>query len=115
MEITKVIKVFLFSVAVMSAPVITAQETTGSFIKSEYIPEIHGTIRAKYEYEPTIGKGRFEIRNARMSVEGKIIPIVRYKAEIDLSNEEQSGRCVCRFPLMPIVRRISSISPTVPS
>ena len=52
-----------------------------------YLPEIHGTIRAKYEYEPTVGKGRFEIRNARMSVEGKIIPIVRYKAEIDLSDE----------------------------
>lgn len=55
--------------------------------KSPYIPDFHGTIRAKYEYEPTINKGRFEIRNARLSVEGKIIPIVRYKAEIDLSDE----------------------------
>lgn len=63
---------------------IHAQETD-----NPYIPEIHGTIRAKYEYEPTIGKGRFEIRNARMSVEGKIIPLVRYKAEIDLSDEGQ--------------------------
>lgn len=52
-----------------------------------YLPEIHGTIRAKYEYEPPINKGRFEIRNARVSVEGKIIPIMRYKAEIDLSDE----------------------------
>lgn len=55
--------------------------------KSPYIPDFHGTIRAKYEYEPTINKSRFEIRNARLSVEGKIIPIVRYKAEIDLSDE----------------------------
>lgn len=61
---------------------VTAQEE-----KSPYIPEIHGTIRAKYEYKPSINKGRFEIRNARLSVEGKIIPIVRYKAEIDLSDE----------------------------
>lgn len=61
---------------------VTAQEE-----KSPYLPEIHGTIRAKYEYEPSINKGRFEIRNARLSVEGKIIPIVRYKAEIDLSDE----------------------------
>lgn len=53
----------------------------------DYLPEIHGTVRAKYEYEPTINKGRFEVRNARLSVEGKIIPIVRYKAEIDLSDE----------------------------
>lgn len=64
---------------------ITAQETPNG--RSPYIPEIHGTIRAKYEYEPQIGKGRFEIRNARVSLEGKIIPIVRYKAEIDLSDE----------------------------
>lgn len=55
--------------------------------KNPYIPQIHGTIRAKYEYEPQIGKGRFEVRNARVSVEGKVIPIVRYKAEIDLSDE----------------------------
>lgn len=55
--------------------------------KSPLIPAIHGTIRAKYEYQPEIDKGRFEIRNARISVEGKIIPIVRYKAEIDLSDE----------------------------
>lgn len=50
-------------------------------LKSEYMPEILGTIRAKYEYEPQIDKGRFEIRNTRLNVEGKIIPIVRYKAE----------------------------------
>ena len=53
----------------------------------QYMPEIHGTIRAKYEYEPQIGSGRFEIRNARMSVEGRVIPVVRCKAEIDLSDE----------------------------
>ena len=30
-----------------------------------YLPQIHGTIRAKYEYEPTIGKSRFEIITVR--------------------------------------------------
>lgn len=50
-------------------------------------PEIHGTIRAKYEYEPQIDAGRFEIRNARISVSGKVLPIISYKAEIDLSDE----------------------------
>lgn len=52
-----------------------------------YLPQIHGTIRAKYEYEPTIGKSRFEIRNARLSVDGKVLHAVSYKAEIDLSDE----------------------------
>lgn len=55
--------------------------------KNPYIPDIHGTIRAKYEYEPKIDKGRFQIRNARMALEGIIIPEIRYKAEIDLSDE----------------------------
>lgn len=52
-----------------------------------YRPDVHATIRGKYEYQPQIGKGRFEIRNARVSIEGQVLPIVGYKAEIDLSDE----------------------------
>lgn len=51
------------------------------------VPEIHGTIRAKYEYEPQIDAGRFQIRNARVSVTGYVGPVISYKAEIDLSDE----------------------------
>ena len=50
-------------------------------------PKIHGTIRSKYEYQTTMGAGRFEVRNARVSVTGNVLPIVAYKAEIDLSDE----------------------------
>ena len=50
-------------------------------------PEIHGTIRGKYEYQTEDGEGRFEVRNARISVTGKVIDAVSYKAEIDLSDE----------------------------
>lgn len=53
----------------------------------DYLPEIHGTIRGKYEYQPQISAGRFEVRNARFSVTGNVLPIVAYKAEIDLSDE----------------------------
>ena len=55
--------------------------------KSEYIPEIHGTIRGKYEYQFEDNKGRCQVRNARFSLSGKVAPIVSYKAEIDLSDE----------------------------
>lgn len=75
-------KILLVSLLAFLSASATAQES-----KNPYLPQIHGTIRAKYEYEPQIDKGRFEIRNARLSVEGKIIPIVRYKAEVDLSDE----------------------------
>lgn len=53
----------------------------------DYRPVINGTVRAKYEYEPQISAGRFEVRNARMSITGKILPVVGYKVEIDLSDE----------------------------
>lgn len=65
--------------------VVSLTETTAA--KSPYIPEVHGTIRAKYEYEPRLGKGRFEVRNARVGIIGKIDPIVGYKVEIDLCDE----------------------------
>jgi hypothetical protein len=56
---------------------------------NNYTPIIHGTIRGKYEYQPDDSKGRFEVRNARFSVEGNVSPAVAYKAEIDLSEEGQ--------------------------
>ncbi len=77
------LKICLAIILVASGGIISgyAQE------KSPYIPEIHGTIRAKYEYEPQINAGRFQVRNARVGVNGIIIPIISYKAEIDLSDE----------------------------
>ncbi len=53
----------------------------------DYLPEIHGTIRGKYEYQTETQESRFEIRNARFSVSGNVHPLVAYKAEIDLSDE----------------------------
>ena len=75
------------TISIIAAVVISVTNDISAQDKNSYIPDIHGTIRAKYEYEPQIDKGRFEVRNARLSVEGKVIPIVKYKAEIDLSDE----------------------------
>lgn len=71
--------------ALMAAVCLT-QGTTAQE-KSKYIPDFHGTVRAKYEYAPRIDKGRFEVRNVIVGVEGLILPTVTYKAEIDLCNE----------------------------
>ena len=54
---------------------------------TKYLPEVHGTLRSKYEYQTSIGAGRFEVRNARVSLSGHVLPTVSYKAEIDLSDE----------------------------
>lgn len=53
----------------------------------DYTPEVHGTIRGKFEYQPEDKKGRFQVRTARFSLQGKVAERVAYKAEIDLSDE----------------------------
>lgn len=54
----------------------------------DYFPQIHGTVRGKYEYQTTDATQRFQVRNARISIDGKVVPdMVSYKAEIDLSDE----------------------------
>lgn len=53
----------------------------------DYRPEIHGTLRGKFEYQPEMEAGRFQVRNARFSLTGNVHPSVAYKAEIDLSDE----------------------------
>ena len=71
-------------------------------------PKIGGTIRSKYEYQTEEGEGRFEVRNARINITGKVTPIVSYKAEIDLCDEgavfrqpfvhcQTSGQCERRW------------------
>ena len=38
----------------------------------DYLPNIHGTIRGKYEYQTTTDEQRFQVRNARISLDGKV-------------------------------------------
>lgn len=57
--------------------------------KVDMTPKIHGTIRGKYEFQTKEAEGRFQVRNARVSIEGNVAKIVSYKAEIDLSDEGQ--------------------------
>ena len=63
-----------------------AQDDAGGG-KELYKPVIGGTVRAKYEWQTEIGKGRFQVRTARLSVKGKVLPNVDYKAEVDLSDK----------------------------
>ena len=65
----------------------TAVEAQQKEKKVDYTPHVHGTVRAKYEYQTEEGEGRFEVRNARVSIDGDVASFVSYKAEIDLSDE----------------------------
>lgn len=58
-----------------------------TFTLPDWFPTVSGTIRAKAEYQPNESEGRFEVRNARIALDGDISRSVFYKAEIDLSDE----------------------------
>lgn len=77
----------LLTLLVIVPTTLWGQSDTSPVKTPAWLPEVHGTIRAKYEYQPEINSGRFQVRNARFSLTGKVHPMVSYKAEIDLSDE----------------------------
>lgn len=53
-----------------------------------YLPVIHATLRPRYEAEIDDDyAGRFEVRNARLSAEGYVCPVVDYKLQADLCDK----------------------------
>lgn len=53
-------------------------------IPDEYVPRIYGTLRPRFEWATSDGEARFQIRNSRIGLEGKLISSVAYRAEVDL-------------------------------
>ncbi|MCM1068217.1 MAG: porin [Muribaculaceae bacterium] len=51
-----------------------------------YIPKISGNIRVKYEYSTVDDAGRFAVNNARVKLDGKVMPWVGYRVQVDLCN-----------------------------
>ncbi len=53
-------------------------------VLKHYMPNIHATLRPRYEYSVDDGDMRFQVRNARVGLEGELAPIISYRAEVDL-------------------------------
>lgn len=53
----------------------------------DYKPNIHGAIRSRWEMETNSGESRFQVRNARLTVDGKIAPTIDYYAQTDLCDQ----------------------------
>lgn len=47
-------------------------------------PNIHGAIRSRYELALPSGEERFQVRNARLSVDGQLSPAINYFIQTDL-------------------------------
>jgi len=64
---------------------VTGQDTAAT--KSEYIPDLDAILKVKAEYDLDNSLMRFEVRNARFGLKGKINNYMSYKIELDLSDE----------------------------
>lgn len=72
------------SLATMHATADSIPEKNGLW---QWMPHASGTIRAKGEFQTERGEGRFEVRNARIGLDGQVTHALLYRAEIDLSDE----------------------------
>lgn len=48
-----------------------------------YIPQVHGVIRGRFETSTKHDDYRFQVRNARVNISGKIAPIIDYFVQAD--------------------------------
>lgn len=52
-----------------------------------YIPQIHGVVRTRWELSTDDGKSRFEVRNARVTLAGAVAPTIDYFIQTDLCDQ----------------------------
>lgn len=78
---------FLSSLLLTMLPLSVAADSIPESKLPQWFPTVSGTLRAKGEYQTEEGEGRFEVRNARIALDGNITPALLYRAEVDLSDE----------------------------
>lgn len=54
--------------------------------KVDLVPKIHGALRTRWEMNTDDGANRFQVRNARVTLDGKIAPSIDYFVQTDLCN-----------------------------
>ena len=72
------------SAASTTSATASADAYAGESEKFSYMPTFHGAFRGRFEQSTQTGEGRFQVRNARLSIEGKVAPIIDYKFQTDL-------------------------------
>ncbi len=82
-----------FQAMVLGVLLLCPSRAEGVEIGSEWMPEINGTIRPRYEWSTSTGDMRFQVRNARVSLNGKMTSFITYRAEVDLC-QLGSVRCL---------------------
>ncbi|MDE7385774.1 MAG: OprO/OprP family phosphate-selective porin [Muribaculaceae bacterium] len=70
--------------ATSSLPVYGQETATEKF---NYVPHIHGAMRARWEGELDADRSRFQLRNARVTLDGGIAPTIDYFLQVDLCDQ----------------------------
>lgn len=88
MTISQMLRRATFAAILGSSVLAAASETDDSTVtrKWSYIPEFHGVMRAFYELSTANGQSRFDVKNARLSAGGFILPKVDYFLQVDFCN-----------------------------
>lgn len=73
-------KLLLFFSFLSVASSASSEERVDDF---SLVPEIHGVLRTRYEMETADCEGRFQVRNARVSLTGKVAPVISYYVQVD--------------------------------
>ena len=80
----RVLSGLLILAAMMPAYCRAALNEEGKDKDFSYVPEIHGALRTRDEMDLDGDGSRFQVRNARVSLAGKIAPTIDYFAQTDL-------------------------------
>lgn len=70
-----------------SLAVATSFASSSDSEKIDYTPHIHGVLRTRLEVNTTDGEYRFQVRNARLSLDGKIAAWADYFIQTDLCDQ----------------------------
>lgn len=70
-------------VAAVCLAATTAASVHGADNEFSFKPELYATLRPRYEVATSSGDMRFQIRNARVGLQGYVCPIVDFRVEID--------------------------------
>lgn len=85
MTIKRLFWCIISAICVLAASATESADTTAA--KWKYIPQVHGTMRAMYEWSTVTGKSNFLVRNARISAGGFILPRTDYFLQVDFCNK----------------------------
>lgn len=78
-------KLITSAICVMAACSVQAASADSASVN--YIPKLSGNLRMKYEYSTVDDVSRFKVSNARLKLDGKVLPWVGYRLQVDLCNK----------------------------